>query len=223
MASLTRWPLWLNLSKLWKTVKDREAWWLQSTGSQRVRHSLQTEWQQQSPPRVGTVNLLRHSWVSFLLADFTRPDVNVKTLHWLSAVDLAGYDGKRRHKGVTVLTMAKLKRSTVILSRLDRQVLKIWKWLPEWGQKETGGLEENAWLENGGEEAGRIRSLWLASQFMEFRISAVGDDKVKCNCKCLWSAYVKGQLKWDGGESRIEWRRLWNWEVGWILKDKAQL
>ena len=27
-----------SLSKLWETVKDREAWYMQSMGSQRVRH-----------------------------------------------------------------------------------------------------------------------------------------------------------------------------------------
>ena len=33
----------MNVSKLWETVKDREAGVLQSTGSQRVRHDLATE------------------------------------------------------------------------------------------------------------------------------------------------------------------------------------
>lgn len=36
--------------------------------------------------------------------------MNVKTLHWLRARDLAGYDGKEGTRGVMVLTMAKLKR-----------------------------------------------------------------------------------------------------------------
>ena len=35
----------MSLSKLWEIVKDREAWLLQSTGSQRVRHELVTEQQ----------------------------------------------------------------------------------------------------------------------------------------------------------------------------------
>ena len=29
----------LNLGKLWEMVKDREAWLLQSMGSQRLRHN----------------------------------------------------------------------------------------------------------------------------------------------------------------------------------------
>ena len=29
----------MNLSKLWEIVKDREAWHVQSMGSQRVRHT----------------------------------------------------------------------------------------------------------------------------------------------------------------------------------------
>ena len=29
----------MNLSKLWESVMDREAWVLQSIGSQRVRHN----------------------------------------------------------------------------------------------------------------------------------------------------------------------------------------
>ena len=33
----------LSLGKPWETVKNREAWRLQSTGSQRVRHDLVTE------------------------------------------------------------------------------------------------------------------------------------------------------------------------------------
>ena len=33
----------MSLSKLWEIVKDREAWVLQSMGSQRVRHNLATE------------------------------------------------------------------------------------------------------------------------------------------------------------------------------------
>ena len=37
----------MSLSKLWEIVKDREAWILQSMGSQRVRHNLATEQQQQ--------------------------------------------------------------------------------------------------------------------------------------------------------------------------------
>ena len=36
----------MNLSKLWEILRDREAWNLQSTGSQRVGHSLVTEQQQ---------------------------------------------------------------------------------------------------------------------------------------------------------------------------------
>ena len=36
----------MNLSKLQKTVKDRETCMLQSLGSQRVRHNLATEQQQ---------------------------------------------------------------------------------------------------------------------------------------------------------------------------------
>ena len=36
----------MNLSKLWEIVKDREAWVLQSMGSQRIRHNLATEQQQ---------------------------------------------------------------------------------------------------------------------------------------------------------------------------------
>ena len=38
-------PRDMRLSKLWEIVKDREAWLLQSTGSQRVRHELVTEQQ----------------------------------------------------------------------------------------------------------------------------------------------------------------------------------
>ena len=38
----------MSLSKLWERVKDREAWVLQSVGSQRVRHNLATEQQQMS-------------------------------------------------------------------------------------------------------------------------------------------------------------------------------
>ena len=37
----------MSLSKLWEMVKDREAWLLQLTGSQRVRHDLVTKQQQQ--------------------------------------------------------------------------------------------------------------------------------------------------------------------------------
>ena len=37
----------MSLSKLWETVKDREAWLLQSTRLPRVGHSLTTEPQQQ--------------------------------------------------------------------------------------------------------------------------------------------------------------------------------
>ena len=33
----------MSLSKLWEIVKDREAWWLQSMGLQRVGHELVTE------------------------------------------------------------------------------------------------------------------------------------------------------------------------------------
>ena len=36
----------MSLSKLWEIVKDREAWLLQSMGSQRVGHNLATEQQQ---------------------------------------------------------------------------------------------------------------------------------------------------------------------------------
>ena len=36
----------MNLNKLQETVKDREAWVLQSIGLQRVRHDLATEQQQ---------------------------------------------------------------------------------------------------------------------------------------------------------------------------------
>ena len=35
----------MSLSKLWEIMKDREAWLLQSIGSQRVRHELVTEQQ----------------------------------------------------------------------------------------------------------------------------------------------------------------------------------
>ena len=35
----------MNLSKLWEIVKDRGAWHVQSTGSQRVGHDLATEQQ----------------------------------------------------------------------------------------------------------------------------------------------------------------------------------
>ena len=37
----------MNLSKLWETVKDREAGMLQSMGLRKVRHNLATEQQQQ--------------------------------------------------------------------------------------------------------------------------------------------------------------------------------
>ena len=33
----------MSLSKLWEIVKDREAWGVQSMGSQRVGHDLVTE------------------------------------------------------------------------------------------------------------------------------------------------------------------------------------
>ena len=36
----------MSLCKLWEMVKDREAWQLQSMGSQRVGHDLATEQQQ---------------------------------------------------------------------------------------------------------------------------------------------------------------------------------
>ena len=36
----------LNLGKLWEMVKDREAWLLQSMGSQGVRHDAVSEQQQ---------------------------------------------------------------------------------------------------------------------------------------------------------------------------------
>ena len=36
----------MSLSKLWETVRDREACMLQSMGSQRVRHHLVAEQQQ---------------------------------------------------------------------------------------------------------------------------------------------------------------------------------
>ena len=36
----------MSLSKLWEMVKDREAWYAESMGSQRVRHELVTEQQQ---------------------------------------------------------------------------------------------------------------------------------------------------------------------------------
>ena len=35
----------MNLGKLWETEEDREAWQLQSMGSQRVEHDLVTELQ----------------------------------------------------------------------------------------------------------------------------------------------------------------------------------
>ena len=38
----------MSLCKLWEMVKDREACMLQSMGSQKVRHDLATEQQQQS-------------------------------------------------------------------------------------------------------------------------------------------------------------------------------
>ena len=37
----------MSLGKLWEIVKDREAWQLQSIGSQRVGHDLATQQQQQ--------------------------------------------------------------------------------------------------------------------------------------------------------------------------------
>ena len=36
----------MNLSKLWETVKDREAWSFESMGLQRIGHNLATEQQQ---------------------------------------------------------------------------------------------------------------------------------------------------------------------------------
>ena len=36
----------ISLNKLWELVEDREAWWLQYMGSQRVVHDLVTEQQQ---------------------------------------------------------------------------------------------------------------------------------------------------------------------------------
>ena len=39
----------INLSKLWKIVEDREAWRVQSRGSQRVGYNLVTEQHQQVP------------------------------------------------------------------------------------------------------------------------------------------------------------------------------
>ena len=33
----------MSLSKFWELVMDREAWWAQSMGSQRVGHDLATE------------------------------------------------------------------------------------------------------------------------------------------------------------------------------------
>ena len=36
----------MSLTKLWEIAKDREAWRVQSMGSQRVRHDLATEQQQ---------------------------------------------------------------------------------------------------------------------------------------------------------------------------------
>ena len=40
--------MYMNLGKLWETVRVREAWCavLQSTGSQRVRHNLANEQQE---------------------------------------------------------------------------------------------------------------------------------------------------------------------------------
>ena len=38
----------MSLSKLWEIVKDREAWVMQSIGSQRVGHNLVTEQKQQT-------------------------------------------------------------------------------------------------------------------------------------------------------------------------------
>ena len=37
----------MNLGKLWEMVEAKGAWYLQSMGSQRVRHDLATEQQQQ--------------------------------------------------------------------------------------------------------------------------------------------------------------------------------
>ena len=39
----------MNLSNLWETVEERGAWRTAVQGSQRVRHDLVTEQQQQSP------------------------------------------------------------------------------------------------------------------------------------------------------------------------------
>lgn len=58
-----------------------------------------------------------------------------------------------------------------VTDRRDKKKLEVLRKMHGW-KMEVRKLEE-------------IRSLWLASQFVEFRISAVGDDKVKCNCKCL--------------------------------------
>ena len=44
MVSLTQWT-WVCLSKFWQIVKDREAWLLQSMGSQRAGQDLATEQQ----------------------------------------------------------------------------------------------------------------------------------------------------------------------------------
>ena len=48
----------MSLSKLDEMVKDRKSGVLQSMGSQRVRHSLATEQQQQTNKQIGEVEIL---------------------------------------------------------------------------------------------------------------------------------------------------------------------